>query len=570
MAMLVDPEPAAQEPAQPAHPLPAGGFDLTAAGDAPVPRSVISVTGWAVTPTGACSRIELTVNGHRVGRARLGEMRRDAQLYLGQQAAALSGFHHFVNLAEVPGLGADAELGGFMVGLDGARFSLPPVRVRVEPAQPEPEVTSQPRTGRPSAPRKQPGGAHERQELRLLVCTHELGYGGAQLFLTELVRRLAELGPLSGLVISPVDGPTRGILEEHGFEVHVTSPFPVGSLDAYDARLEELAGWAAGKEFDAALVNTMGSFPGADLASRLGLPTIWAIHESYPLPEYWAMLDGVIDPAVQRRAEAALRSATATFTCDATRGCYEPHIPGLRCLTMPYGIDVAALDAWRERFDRAAARHGEGIGDDERILLCLGTIEPRKAQTQLIHAYAQIADRHPATRLQLVGSRGDYHSEAAYEAVSLHGLGQRVRIQPVLADVRPCYAMADLLISASDVESTPRSILEAMALGLPVLSTNVFGVPEVIADGESGWLCEPRDVAALATALDRVLSLDATQRSAIAAQARAEVETHYRSEVCSRAWDQALRDLAFSPAATAPLTDQPLRTKLVPAQARGN
>src|ERR1700733_3858283 len=91
MAMLVDPEPAVQEPAQPAHPLPAGGFDLTAAGDAPVPRSVISVTGWAVTPTGACSRIELTVNGHRVGRARLGEMRRDAQLYLGQQAAALSG-----------------------------------------------------------------------------------------------------------------------------------------------------------------------------------------------------------------------------------------------------------------------------------------------------------------------------------------------------------------------------------------------------------------------------------------------------------------------------------------------
>jgi glycosyltransferase involved in cell wall biosynthesis len=460
--------------------------------------------------------------------------------------AALSGFHHSIDLGELPRIGTHAELGGFGVGLDGRGFPLPPVVVSV--AAPAPQLAAAMQR-EPIAPtqlrREHLTPAARRRQLRLLVCTHELGYGGAQLFLTELLRQISDIGPISGLVLSPNEGPTRRLLEEIGFDVHVTSAYPIGSLDAYDARLDELAGWAASKEFDAALVNTMVAFPGGDLASRIGVPTVWAIHESYPLPALWAGYGDALDPGVRGRAEAALGAvATAAFTCEATRACYEPYFTSLRWATLPYGIDVDALDRWREDFDRVAARQDEGIREDATVILCLGTIEPRKAQTQLIHAFAQIADRHPTATLMLVGSRGDQYSQAAQAAALLHGVQDRVRIQPVIADVRPSYAISDLLVSASDVESTPRSMLEAMALGLPVLGTDVFGVPELITDGRSGWLCEPRDVTALATALDRVLSLDAAQRLEVAGNARAIVETEYRSDVCSREWDRTLREIA--------------------------
>ncbi len=72
-------------------------------------------------------------------------------------------------------------------------------------------------------------------------------------------------------------------------------------------------------------------------------------------------------------------------------------------------------------------------------------------------------------------------------------------------DIHSWYALADLLVCASDIESLPRTVLEAMAFETPVLATEVFGIPELIEDGRTGWLCEPRDVNALAEALDRFL-----------------------------------------------------------------
>ena len=79
--------------------------------------------------------------------------------------------------------------------------------------------------------------------------------------------------------------------------------------------------------------------------------------------------------------------------------------------------------------------------------------------------------------------------------------------------------MSDLLVCASDVESLPRTVLEAMAWELPVLATAVYGLPELIDDGETGWLCGPRDVDALADGLRRALSTEPQQRQEVARRA---------------------------------------------------
>lgn len=104
-----------------------------------------------------------------------------------------------------------------------------------------------------------------------------------------------------------------------------------------------------------------------------------------------------------------------------------------------------------------------------------------------------------------------------------------MEVIPITPDVASWYGMADILALASDVESLPRTALEAMAWGTPVLATDVFGLPELITDGKTGWLCAPRDIRALADALDRALSAPASTYEAIARDARALVETRHSS-----------------------------------------
>lgn len=70
----------------------------------------------------------------------------------------------------------------------------------------------------------------------------------------------------------------------------------------------------------------MVAFPGADVCSRIRLPAVWAIHESYTLPMFWGTYGDALDPVVRVRGTEALHSAEIlAFTCAGTRACYEPY-----------------------------------------------------------------------------------------------------------------------------------------------------------------------------------------------------------------------------------------------------
>ena len=113
--------------------------------------------------------------------------------------------------------------------------------------------------------------------------------------------------------------------------------------------------------------------------------------------------------------------------------------------------------------------------------------------------------------------------------------GEQIELIPITPDIHRWYAMADILVCASDVESLPRTVLEAMAWETPVLATDVFGLPELIDDGETGWLCEARDTTALARGLDRALNSPDEERRNLGQNARSLVE---RRHSLSRYGDQ--------------------------------
>jgi D-inositol-3-phosphate glycosyltransferase len=529
-----EPEPPAEEP------LPIGVLDSPSR-QATVPRGHTPISGWALFPEGPPNRVELRLGEEMVGLARLGLARPDLRPHSDLPHAGVCGFELVVDVGSWPGPDGETTVSAVAFSAGGERLELMPVPVTVEAAH---ESLPAPPHRQRFSRRGRSGGR------RVLVFTHQLDLGGAQLYLLDLLRELVQRDDIELTVVSTLDGRLRDELEALGIPVHITSMVPIGDLSSHRGRLEELAAWAAPHEFEAVFVNTatMLAIPGAEVAEALGIPLVWAIHESFDPDEIWAGLD----PTVRRQLNAALRGAAAViFEADATRRMYEPLTGPGRCLTLPYGVDLEPIDSERAGFDRAAFRRRAGIPAAAEVVLCVGTIEPRKAQVPLTQAFDSIAARHPDAHLVFVGARKkDPRSLLLAEYVESCRSAGRIKLIPITPNVQPWYGLADILVCASDVESLPRTVLEAMAWETPVLATDVFGLPELIDDGETGWLCPPLSIEALAEALDRALSSSPEERARIGAAARALVEErHSLDDYGRRIGDLLIRAAERQPAA---------------------
>jgi D-inositol-3-phosphate glycosyltransferase len=505
--------------------LPGGYVDLPFAGSE-LPREPAIFRGWALFPSGPPTKVELWLGDEYLGPARLGGARPEVLRLTGIDGAMVSQFDHVFDMGPWPGPLRDLSLRVVATGPEGERFELEPVTLHVAPeSDPRRSIGVHARTSELDLPLRAGAAA---DGARVLVFTHQLDLGGAQLYLLDLLRSMRKLAGLGCAVVSPRDGLLRDELERLGIPVHVSSPMPLGDSALYASRVDELAGLASLGGFDVALVNTALAFPGADVAGRLGIPAAWAIHESYDPSTLWWMFGSSLHPEVRARAEAALsRAAAGIFEADATRQLYEPYIGADRCVTLPYGLDFGPIGRQRERFDRSAARRAREVPENARVVLCVGTIEPRKSQVPLAQAFGLVADRHPDAELVFVGARDDEHTHLLERYLSACGPSGRVRVLRMQPDVGPWYALADLVVCASDVESLPRSVLEAMAWETPVLATAVFGLPELIEHGETGWLCPPRDVRAMADALDVALAASAEDLQRMGTAARELVESRH-------------------------------------------
>jgi D-inositol-3-phosphate glycosyltransferase len=491
-----------------------------------LPRGPVHVGGWCLFPGATVARVEVRLNDGPRQLARLALERSDIASFTGHPDAPICAFEFKADLMELAEGAAEARIEATAYATDGRTLALDPVVFAVGAAEPPfrdlDGATARLRARSVLPVRRPSAGATRAGGLRLLAFTHMLVHGGASLYLLELIRRLARDPGFSCELVTLSDGPLREQFEEIGVPVHVTDGFPVTSVERYEGHLAELVGWAAPREFDCVLVNTLGSFAAGDLAGRLGIPALWSVHESFTLPMFWhaAYPPGALHPYVRAQAEQALRSAGAVvFPAEATRRLFLPNADPERLLTLPYGLEFDSIDAARRAVSREQARQRLGIDPDARVVLSLGSIEPRKSQVMLAAAFAQIAARHPRVQLALVGETTDAYCagyrEALHAYVERAGLGAQVRIEPVTDDPYSWHAVADVVVCASDVESLPRSITEAMSFGTPVLSTRVFGVPELIEDGVTGYLCAMRDLADLAAGLDRVLGASDAERAVI-------------------------------------------------------
>jgi N-acetyl-alpha-D-glucosaminyl L-malate synthase BshA len=142
----------------------------------------------------------------------------------------------------------------------------------------------------------------------------------------------------------------------------------------------------------------------------------------------------------------------------------------------------------------------------KKTLLFVGNFVPVKGIPVLIEAFVGVADSEPDAVLCLLGE-GPLQEELKAQAQAL-GIGDRCRwLTPVEHNRVPeVMSAAELLVLPSRHEGFGLVALEALACGVPVVATRVGGVPEIVADGECGFLVEPADISGLGAAVSRLLA----------------------------------------------------------------
>jgi phosphatidylinositol alpha-mannosyltransferase len=213
-------------------------------------------------------------------------------------------------------------------------------------------------------------------------------------------------------------------------------------------------------------------------------------------------------PLLVRRADHVI--CTSEFVRQTHRCLQTPGPPP--CTIIPPGVDIAAFPAkdW-PRPPRLIF-----VGD-------LSQGASYKGLPDLLAAFARVVPRHPHAELVIAGD-GDARTELT-ERVRALGLADRVRFggqldQGALAGE---YAAARALVHPTHLDNLPLVVLEAMSSGVPVVATRVGAIPEAVTDGETGYLFEPGDVAALAGHIDAILGApDSARRMGEAARARIE------------------------------------------------
>jgi len=156
--------------------------------------------------------------------------------------------------------------------------------------------------------------------------------------------------------------------------------------------------------------------------------------------------------------------------------------------------------------------------------ICVGRLCAEKGQVDLVDAVARLADERPDLRLTLIG---DGPLRGAIEAaIARHGLEDAIELLGwrTPEDVRNAILASRAFVLPSYAEGLPVSIMEALALRRPVISTYVAGIPELVGEGVCGWLVPAGDAEAMANALRGAMNANDARIADMGAQGRRRVE----------------------------------------------
>ena len=363
----------------------------------------------------------------------------------------------------------------------------------------------------------------------VLFVDHTAVMGGAQHSLLDI----AEANREHGAVALFEDGPFAAALEGRGVRVlHISggealrgikkaSRFPgVGPLVAAERLASGLAD--AARPFDILYANSPKSFLVGALAGTMARkPVIWHLRDILDREHFSAANVRAVITTANWRAMRVVANSAATAEAFVAAGGRASLVT-----VVHNGIDPAPFDALAPD-TRDAIRAELGIPRDAFLAGAFSRLHPWKGQTVLLDA----VERMPGVHALIVGG-ALFSGEASYEAelrarAVQEPLAGRVHMLGARTDVPRLLAACDVVVHPSVLaEPFGRVIVEAMLAGRPVVATRTGGVPEVVADGETGVLVPPDDARALGDALE-ALRRDAARATTLARRGIVHARQHF-------------------------------------------
>jgi glycosyltransferase involved in cell wall biosynthesis len=208
------------------------------------------------------------------------------------------------------------------------------------------------------------------------------------------------------------------------------------------------------------------------------------------------------------------------------------------CRVIPNGIPTSQYA--HPSVSRKEWRVKAGFRDDHVLFVCVARFAEQKNHALLLDAFAKRPAANPNAHLVLVGD-GPLREQLQAQAKSL-GLAERIHFMGVRTDIPEILKAMDVFVLSSDWEGNPLSVMEAMAAGLPIISTAVGGVPGLLSNGKEGLLEERGDAAGLANSMAFLLeSPDA--RRAMGAAAAQRAKAHFDVSAMVQQYEQLYEHL---------------------------
>ncbi|MGH2672745.1 MAG: glycosyltransferase family 4 protein [Actinomycetota bacterium] len=361
--------------------------------------------------------------------------------------------------------------------------------------------------------------------MRLLRIITRLNVGGPARQVVQLNRSLQGRG-FECRLVTGTEGPSEGRIDP--------GPERVTVIPALRRAISPRLDLAAARALDRLVRAWRPDVVHTHLAKAGGLGRFVARRRNVPVTVHTFhghVLDGYFSPPIARVFLAAERRlARRTTALVAVSNAVRDELLALgigredQWHVIPVGLELDGLLG--NLPSKAEARERLGLPPDGAAVGIVGRLVPIKDHETFLRAAVRLL---PARDDLTFVVAGDGEDRAVLEARASELLEERVRFLGWVQDLAALYAALDVVVLTSRNEGTPVSLVEAGAAGRPVVATRVGGVPDVVADGETGILVPPGDPAATAAAIERLLGEPALAR-AMGGTARARVPSRFSAD----------------------------------------
>ncbi len=302
-------------------------------------------------------------------------------------------------------------------------------------------------------------------------------------------------------------------IEVAGFELHPIEFSRSFKLAAHFRAYRQLVGLLRRQAFTVVHAHTpVAAMIARPAARRCGVPIVIYTAHGFYFHEGTRPWVRRVHIGLERAAQCYADFLFTQSGEDLETAVGERIAPPARAMAIGNGVDLARFSPDRPTdAGLAELRRELGIEPGSRpIVIMVARLVREKGYFEFLEAFSELRQSMPAARALLIGEALASDRDNSAEAIRAHvrhlDMADSVVFAGLRTDIPRLLALGDLFCLPSWREGMPRSIIEAMAAGLPVVATNIRGCREEVEDGRTGLLTPVRDAPALAQAMRRILS----------------------------------------------------------------